>query len=109
MTDEPLPRTMIVDFDGTITCKGEYKGLHNYEALQPKSRDVLKVAKHKGFSITIYTARSWIEYDSIKSFLDSNHVPYDLLICGKPIGCLYVDDRANGGFSWDQIHDMVSE
>lgn len=107
VNQEELPRNLIVDFDGTITEKKPYKGMHIYENLQPKSRDVLKMAKHNGFSITIFTARSWMELDSIKKFLDTNHVPYDHVVCGKPIGCIYIDDRANGGFSWDHVHDMV--
>ena len=47
-----------------------------------------------GWFIIIYSGRGWAEYNMTQDWLARHGVPYDLLICGKPLYDYWIDDRA---------------
>ena len=44
--------------------------------------------------IVIYTARQWKDFFIVKEILDTNHVLYHSIVCGKMRADVYVDDKA---------------
>jgi hypothetical protein len=65
--------------------------------------EALQGMRAQGYFITIYTSRGWQEYQSTKEWLDRYKVPYDLLLLGKPIYDLYIDDRAIHFTKWSDV------
>jgi hypothetical protein len=55
-----------------------------------KAREVARA----GWRIVIYTARSWDDEPKIRAWLLEHQVPFDSIICAKPLCGAYVDDRA---------------
>jgi hypothetical protein len=66
------------------------------------AREALKELKHAGHTIVIYTARGWAEYRYTKSWLDEHGMSYDAIQMGKPIGHVWIDDRAIAFREWQQ-------
>jgi len=56
--------------------------------------ETMQKLKKAGNFITIYTSRGWVEYKMTKDWLDKYEVPYDVLLLGKPIYDVWIDDRA---------------
>lgn len=105
------PRIAVVDLDGTITESGVYNGMNVFSPVRQEAIDTLQDMKAAGWTIKIFTARHWTEETAIKNLLDASDVPYDAIICGKPMGHLYIDDRSvcrNGNwFSvWTALDNM---
>lgn len=83
--------TVVVDYDGTIELR---EGQPNHQLIE-----WMKRRKTAGFRLIIWSSRDWMYYDYIKYWLDHWEVPYDTIYCGKPLGDLYIDDRAK---TWDE-------
>lgn len=58
--------------------------------------DSLWEIKKKGFKIIIFTARDWSDYVNVKNWLKDNNFPFDMIICGKPLLRVMIDDKAIG-------------
>lgn len=86
-------KTYIFDLDGTL-CE-EAKTFEKALA-KPKLERIALVNKlySEDNRIIIYTARGWAEYKITEYWLQQNNVKYNLLMCGKPIYDIWVDDRA---------------
>ena len=100
-------KRLIVDLDNTIctTINGDYiNSIPNRKLI-----DKLFIYKTAGFTITIFTSRNMRTFNGniklieshtlpiIKLWLESNLVPYDEIIVGKPwcgLHGFYIDDRA---------------
>lgn len=103
MTERVYPKTIIVDFDGTI-CGFLFPEcgppeLHVREGLQ-KLRDA-------GFEIVIHsvsTNSNWgfpsteIHFNRIEVYMAKHNLPYDRIMmeCDKPFAAAYIDDRSVG-------------
>lgn len=83
----------VFDLDGTI-CE-EMPTFERFLA-NPKQAvvDKINTLYENGHTIIIFTARSWAEYDITKQWLEKYCISYDLLMCGKVIYDVWVDDRA---------------
>ncbi len=55
------------------------------------------------FTLIIYSARTWAEYELTIDWLKRNKIPFDQLILGKPQGDYWIDDRAIRYNSWESI------
>ena len=53
--------------------------------------------------IMIYTARGWAEYRMTEYWLNTMGIKYDVLLCGKPIYDIWLDDRAICFEEWDNL------
>lgn len=93
---------IILDLDGTI-CTEEK--MFSRSLAVPKEGAIKNINKlfDEGHTIIIFTARNWMEYEMTSSWLKKNNVKYHQLIMGKPIGDVWIDDRAIEFTNWDQI------
>lgn len=95
---------IIVDLDGTIAEYKTWKGEFHYGKPIKGAKETLQVLRDKGYGITIFTSRHWVEHKAITEYLDKNDIPYDQVICGKPIGIAYIDDRSTGrNGNWKKV------
>jgi hypothetical protein len=101
MVDEFYPKTLVVDFDGTIS----EEGARAYADAVPNTRMIcaLRKAYADGWSIMVDTARGYGSHDTerhrcmelTKRQLDEWGCPYDTLRVGVKIaGAYYIDDRS---------------
>jgi hypothetical protein len=84
-----------IDLDGTLA---EAVWQHSKGIGAPIEENIPKlIALHeKGKKLFIYTARPWHDYEGIERWLEDHDLRQYIkgIICGKPIGHAYVDDRA---------------
>ena len=100
-------RWLLVDFDDTI-CHNS--GSPDYTPTTPLegAKESLDKLVKDGWKITIYTARSWSDYQRIESWLDEHQIPHRRIICGKPLGKYIIDDRNlpfNG--DWKEVINKI--
>jgi hydroxymethylpyrimidine pyrophosphatase-like HAD family hydrolase len=83
----------VFDLDGTL-C--EERPTFERSLSQPITTmiEFVNCLYDHGHRITIYTARSWAEYEMTEHWLKANSVRYHTLLCGKPIYDTWIDDRA---------------
>lgn len=83
----------IFDIDGTICCESP-----TFEKCLaspiPKMINIINTLYDQGNQITLYTARGWAEYKMTEKWLKDNNVKYHMLMCGKVLYDVWVDDRA---------------
>lgn len=84
---------IVCDLDGTI-CTEEKRFSRSLAIPIKNVRVRLLQAQKAGHEIVIFTARGWEEYEMTKAWLVANDIPHDRLICGKPIGDIFIDDRS---------------
>lgn len=99
-------KKMVIDMDGTI-CTEKPTFEKSMAVLIPGAKEALAKWHSEGIHITIYTARGWGEYAMTKKWLTDNDVKHDLLMCGKPIYDVWIDDRALKFEAWDSIKDQL--
>lgn len=90
---------IVIDLDGTI-CTEEKQFSRSLAKVQNGAREALELLRSKGYIIIIYSARTWAEYEMSINWLNSNSIPFDQLILGKPQGDYWIDDRAIKFQSW---------
>ena len=93
---------IIVDLDGTI-CSEEKQFSRSLAKVNKGAKESLKILKAKGYTIIIYSARTWAEYELTDDWLKKNDIPFDQLILGKPQGDYWIDDRAIKYQSWGSV------
>lgn len=60
----------------------------------------------RGYKIVVFTSRPWNDKPKIEQWLRTNTGLWGIeVVCGKPAGALYIDDRAlkfplEGGYVW---------
>lgn len=61
-----------------------------------------------GNTIIIYSARTWVEYEMTVDWLKRYGVKYHQLVMGKPIGDIWIDDRAiTAKDNWKEIGEQL--
>ena len=90
---------IIIDLDGTI-CSEEKT--YSRALAKPNEGAVQNVNKlyDEGNTIILYSARTWMEFEMTTHWLKENGVKYHQLILGKPIGDVWIDDRAIRHTGW---------
>lgn len=84
---------IVFDLDGTLCEERQTFERSLAEPIQENINRVIE-AKKAGHTIIIYSSRGWQEYRMTIFWLNSHNVPYDMLILGKPMYDLWVDDKA---------------
>ena len=112
--------TYVFDLDNTLVT---YPSIHgDYSTVKPilKMINLVKKLKEHGHYIIINTARRMKTHGGkvgavIKDIgritldtLDKFEVPYDELIFGKPLGDIYIDDRAYNPYD-DRLFKLIGE
>jgi len=123
-----VPKTICVDFDGTI-CEFAYPAIG---ALKPGVREALRRFKELGYYIIIYSCRAAIRHKEkyhpgcehlpglelpsvkvMKQFLDEQQIPYDEIDSGesgKPVADFYIDDKAvRFEDNWAEVQSFVEK
>ncbi len=98
---------IIIDLDGTI-CR-EMRQFSRCLA-EPWLDAVETVNKlyEAGHTIIIYSARTWAEYEMTTDWLKRYGVKYHQLFMGKPVGDVWIDDRAiTAKNNWGAIADKL--
>ena len=84
---------IIIDMDGTI-CSEERQFSRCLAKPKEGSVETVNALFEAGHTIIIYSARTWVEYEMTVDWLNKNGVKYHQLFMGKPIGDVWIDDRA---------------
>jgi len=92
-------KTVFVDLDGTL-CSEEKTFERSLARPLPGAREALERMGRDGHTIVIWTARGWEQYRMTKDWLDRNGFCYDEILMGKPIGDVFIDDRAQHFEGW---------
>lgn len=98
---------IVIDMDGTI-CS-EMRQFSRCLA-KPKADAVATINElyDSGNIIIIYSARTWVEYEMTVYWLKCHGVKYHQLIMGKPIGDVWIDDRAiTAKDNWKEIGEQL--
>lgn len=93
--------------DGTICTEERTYSRSMAKPLQGAIESVNKLYD-EGHTILIYSARTWMEFEMTTHWLKENGVKYHQLIMGKPIGDLWIDDRAIGFKNWKDTMTEIS-
>ncbi|TXI13457.1 MAG: hypothetical protein E6Q66_09685 [Pedobacter sp.] len=93
---------IIIDLDGTI-CTEEKTYSRSLAKLNEGAKENINALYEQGHTIIIYSARTWMEFEMTTHWLKTNEIKYHQLILGKPIGDVWIDDRAISFKGWDQV------
>ncbi|MGA1823497.1 MAG: HAD hydrolase family protein [bacterium] len=97
---------IIVDLDGTI-CTEEKTFSRSLAKPINKAAQTLETLYNEGHTIIIYSARSWQEYEMTVQWLKEHAIKYHQLILGKPIGDIWLDDRAIRFDTWEKAMNDI--
>ena len=102
---------LIVDIDNTIL---EYTHYVPFEFGMPKAGAItwLYLQREKGRKVVLHTARSQEEYDALLGHLSRWGILklVDSVICGKPVGHVYIDDRGlRFTGDWREVEEKLWE
>ncbi|MDO5571746.1 MAG: hypothetical protein Q4F97_09840 [Bacteroidales bacterium] len=100
---------IIVDLDGTL-CQEMRQFSRCLAKAKPEAVKTINALYDEGNTIIIYTARTWAEYEMTIDWLKNNNVKYNQLFMGKPIGDVWLDDRAMPvENNWENIYNKLSK
>ena len=97
---------IIIDLDGTI-CTEEKTFSRSMARPLPKAVETVNTLYEEGHTIIIYSARTWQEFEMTTHWLDQHQVKYHQLVLGKPIGDVWIDDRAIAFKGWEDAAEKL--
>lgn len=98
---------IIIDLDGTI-CTEERQFSRCLAKPKEGAVEAVNGLYDAGHIIIIYTARTWAEYEMTVNWLKENGVKYNQLFMGKPVGDVWIDDRAiTCNDNWKEIAEQL--
>lgn len=98
---------IIIDLDGTI-CTEERQFSRSMALPLNNAVESINNLYDNGNIVIIYTSRSWQEYEMTEHWLKINGVRYNQLVMGKPIGDIWIDDRALKFDNWTDVIDKIN-
>jgi hypothetical protein len=87
-------RDVVVDLDDTLCRMPQPFAAHVYGEPMPGAVDAVRALREQGRKVVVHTARDHSEHDGIAAHLSACGITVDSVVCGKPSGTLYVDDKA---------------
>lgn len=99
---------IVIDLDGTI-CSEEKTYSRSMAKPLEDAVESINDLYDKGNTIIIYSARSWQEYEMTEHWLETHNIRHNQLVMGKPIGDLWIDDRAIAFDKWSNVNKKISE
>lgn len=96
-----------IDFDETIATNSGHPDYFLREPVKGAKQALERLAQ-EGWKTIIYTARAWVDYQTIEAWLAHYNIPFRRIICGKPLARWIIDDR-NIEFdgNWDKVFDKL--
>ncbi len=99
---------IIVDLDGTI-CTEEKTFSRSLAKPIDGAIESINKLYDMGHTIIIYSARTWMEYEMTVDWLKKHQIKFHQLIMGKPIGDVWIDDRALPFTNWNEIMNQLMQ
>ena len=99
---------LIIDMDGTICTEERQFSRSMAKPLEGAVESINKLYD-EGNTIIIYSARTWMEYEMTMDWLTKYGVKFHQLILGKPIGDVWIDDRAITYNGWDKVNEILDQ
>lgn len=99
---------LIIDLDGTL-CSEEKTYSRSLAKPLDGARSALERLHDAGHTIILYTARTWMEYEMTVDWLTRHGFKYHQLVMGKPIGDVWIDDRAIRHLNWAETEQILHE
>lgn len=99
---------IIIDLDGTI-CTEEKTFSRSLAKPLPKAVETINALFKEGHIIIIYSSRTWIEFEMTTDWLKRNKIKYHQLVLGKPVGDLWIDDRAIKFTNWEKVKGQIKK
>ncbi len=99
---------IIIDLDGTI-CTEERTFSRSLAKPLPNAIETINKLYEEGNTIIIYSARTWAEFEMTTEWLKKYRLKYHQLMLGKPVGDIWIDDRAIKFENWKVIKDIVNK
>lgn len=93
---------IIIDIDGTI-CTEEKTYSRALAKPLPGAIESVNKLYNDGHTIIFYSARTWMEFEMTTDWLLKQGFKYHQLVMGKPIGDVWIDDRALEFNNWNEI------
>ena len=97
---------LIIDLDGTI-CTEEKTYSRSLAKANKGAVKSINSLYDQGHTIIIYSARTWMEFEMTTAWLQTNKIKYHQLVLGKPVGDVWIDDRAINFESWDNVMEKL--
>lgn len=101
LLDRLNKRTIVVDFDNTVTEKSCYPVMGK---LAKGCKEKLEKLKRKGYRLVLYTTRQGNDLRECMAFCKKNELPFDDYVGGKFSGAYYIDDKAIKFSDWQSIN-----
>jgi uncharacterized HAD superfamily protein len=99
---------IIIDLDGTI-CTEEKTFSRSLAVPKEQAVESVNTLYDQGHTIIIYSARTWMEFEMTTEWLKRHGVRYHQLVMGKPVGDVWIDDRAlRFEDNWGQIIERLN-
>lgn len=100
---------LIIDMDGTI-CSEERTYSRCLATPKPGAIESVNALYDAGHTIIIYSARTWMEYEMTTAWLKDHGIRYHQLFMGKPVGDMWIDDRAFAfNNNWNDVLEAVKK
>jgi len=99
---------IIVDLDGTL-CTEERQFSRSLASPLPGAVEGVNALYRQGHTIIIYSARTWAEFEMTTHWLKTNGFLYHQLMLGKPVGDVWIDDRALRFTSWSDTLEALQQ
>jgi hydroxymethylpyrimidine pyrophosphatase-like HAD family hydrolase len=99
---------IIIDLDGTI-CTEEKTFSRSLAVPLDGAIETINKLYDSGNTIIIYSARTWMEFEMTANWLNKFQIKYHQLVLGKPIGDLWIDDRAINFNGWKNVQELVNK
>jgi hypothetical protein len=99
---------IIIDIDGTI-CTEERTYSRSMAKPLPGAIEGVNKLYDEGNTIVFFSARTWMEFEMTTDWLKKHGFKYHQLVLGKPIGDVWIDDRALSFNNWDSIMEKIKK
>lgn len=98
---------IIIDIDGTI-CSEERQFSRPLATPNENAIESINTLYDQGHTIILYSARTWAEWEVTSHWLKQNHIKYHQLFLGKPVGDVWIDDRAIRHETWTETMAVLN-
>jgi uncharacterized HAD superfamily protein len=99
---------IIIDIDGTICSEERQFSRPLAKPLEGAIDSINRLYEH-GHTIILYTARTWAEWEVTNHWLQTNGVKFHQLFMGKPVGDVWIDDRAIAHEDWQSTMEILDK
>ena len=99
---------IIIDIDGTV-CTEERTYSRSLAKPLPGAIESVNKLYEEGNTIVFFSARTWMEFEMTTDWLQKHGFKYHQLVLGKPIGDVWIDDRALSFSNWESIMEKIKK